>query len=154
MGFLSGCATHYEYQPVSPQDPVITFGDRLGGGAIFYSPTRSFSINTTGTNQCADYHDVGSVSNHWTRIYAKTRKYFVPKETKVSLIGNYSLATGNKYSSCKFGPISFKAEASKHYSVDISTLFTTCSISIFEIAPDGTYLNIQIEQNREPECVR
>lgn len=154
VGLLSGCATPYKYQIASPQDPVITFGDRLGGGAVFSSPIRRFSINTTGTDQCADYHDAGSVSNHWMGINPKTRDYFVPKDTQVSLMGRYSLSTGNKLSSCNVGPVSFKAEANKHYSVDISSWANSCLISIFEILPDGSYSTNKVEQHSEAKCVR
>lgn len=154
VGALCGCATQYHYQSTSSDDPVITFGDRLGGGSVFYSPIRRFSINTAGTDQCADYHNAGSVSNHWMGINPKTRDYFVPKDTQVSLMGYYSLASGNKLSSCNVGPISFKAEAHKHYSVDISSFANHCLISIFEILPDGRYSNNKVEQNREAECVR
>lgn len=145
---LSGCATHYKYDPVSFEDPEIIFGDRFGGGSIT-SPARSFQLNTLGNNKCSDYRFSGVLSNHWMGAGEKTRNYFVPQRTQVALIGSYILTSGSNISTCSIGPISFKPEKAKRYSIDISR---SCRISIVEILLDGKHSAKEIEQQKLDDC--
>ncbi|GAA6140655.1 hypothetical protein [Hydrogenophaga sp. 5NK40-0174] len=153
---LSGCASApkgYEYAPASPQDPQITFGDRLGGGRV-RSPARNFLINTALGNRCVDYKGTGVLSNHWMGVGEKTRSYYVPKDAKVYLIGSYVFSTGFSTSSCNVGPVSFMPEAAKHYSIDVGVEDRKCFMSIVEIGQDGKHADAQVALTPETACVQ
>lgn len=149
---MSGCAgvKPYTYNAQSESDPEIIFGDRFGGGKIA-SPARTFDINTqdAAANKCKDFTNVGTTSNHWMHVTAKTKVIRIPSGKSVAIRSSWLFGT----TSCIPRVLMFTPASAGKYSVDIGSLYDKCYLSIVQIKPDG-----QLEDVKNvvvlPECVK
>lgn len=136
VSLVAGCAAvpPYSYNAQSETDPELIFGDRLGGGKIA-SPARTFDINTNDAtaNRCKDFVNVGTTSNHWSHVAAKTKQIRTPVGKSVSIRSFWLF--GN--TSCRPGVVMFSPQSNGKYSVDIGYVSDKCYLSIMQVANDG-----------------
>lgn len=146
---LFGCTTtsKYNYQPQASTDPIFTFGDRFGGGAI-NSPSRSFAVNTkdAASNMCADFEEVGTTSNHWTRIRQRTIRIKTPTGKAIAIRGAYFYSSGSIIATCVPPALLFTPKDAASYSIDIEVINVPTTNSL---PPEDTakYSNVNESAN-------
>jgi hypothetical protein len=142
---ISGCVSQpkYDNQSLASTDPVIVFGDRLGGSAI-NSPARSFGVNTkdAASNKCADFEEVGTASNHWMRIRPRTIQIRTPTGKAVAIRGLYFYSSGVIVASCVPPALQFTPKEGARYSIDIEVINVPTAHSLApEDAPKYSSVN-------------
>lgn len=147
---LSACAQlkPYTYTAQSDNDPQIIFGDRLGGGKVG-SPARTFDVNFDDAvaNKCSDFVNVGTTSNHWMHLVAKTKVIRTPVGKTVAVRSLWAFSNA----SCRPGVIMFTPENGGKYSIDIAFMSNKCYLSIVQEKPDGKTEEVK-QRTILPDC--